>query len=184
MICGRRNTAGAILVVLVVRSIGTTLAFQRWKSRIQGGDFLLYIDSAHELITNGRLPDRGTLTSFASYAPPGTAWLMVPGVLLFTDPRLYEYPGSTILYFGTLVGIFLLARAYFGVGCALLAVVIYGLSFLGLGNASGLWPRGHPFFYVWMVYWTTRWVMSRKTTYLAAAIVTWAAGMYVFMEIA
>lgn len=181
---GRRNTAGCILVVLVVTATGLLFALQGWRTHIPTFDLLLDIDSARELITNGRLPDRGTLTSYGSYAPPGTAWLMVPGELLFTDPRLYEYPGSAILYFGTLVGVFLLARAYFGVGCALLAVAIYGLSWLGLGNAAGLWPRGHPFFYVWMVYWTTRWVMWRKTTYLAAAIVTFAAGMYVFMEIA
>ena len=181
---GRRNTAACILVVLVITGTGLLFELQGWRTRIPTFDLLPYIDSAHQLITNGRLPDRGTLTSYASYAPPGTAWLMVPGLLLFTDPRLYEYPGSAILYFGTLVGIFLLARAYFGVGCALLAVAIYGLSRVGLFYAASLWPRGHPFFYVWMAYWTTCWVMRRNTTYLAAAIVTWAAGMYVFMEIA
>jgi hypothetical protein len=173
-----------ILIVLLVTTIGLSLTLHGWKSRIPTFDLLPYIDGAHELIATGRLPDRGTLTSYGSYTPPGTTWLMLPGVLLFNDPRLYENAGSVILGAGTLPGIFLLARAYFGLGCAFLSVLLYGLSELGLFFSASLWPRGHAFFYVWMVYWAGQYVTQKKSEYLAAAMFTWAAGMYVFMEIA
>jgi hypothetical protein len=63
--------------------------------------------------------------------------------------------------------------------------VLYGLSAIGLSAAGSLWQR-YPihFFYIWMVYWTSQWVIQKKATYLAAAAITWASGMYVFMEIA
>jgi hypothetical protein len=147
-------------------------------------DLVPYIDRAHALLSDGSIPDRGTVTSFGSYAPPGTSWLFLPGVALFSDPRLFEFPGTGLLHVGTSIGIFLLARLYFGVRCALLAVLLYGLSELGLFFAGSLQPRGHPFFYVWMVYWACRWVARRDARYLAAALVTWVGGMYVFMEIA
>ena len=66
----------------------------------------------------------------------------------------------------------------------MLSVGLYGLSELGLHFAGSLWPRGHPAFYVWMIYWTGRWIRGGGAKYLTAALITWAAGLYVFMEIA
>ena len=110
---------------------------------------------------------------------------MAPGLFLFTDPRLFEYTGSVSLYIGTVLGIFLLARSYFGVRCAIFSVALYGLSEIGLCVAGSLWERlPLQFFYVWMVYWASRWVSQKESSYLAAAVITWASGMYVFMEIA
>jgi hypothetical protein len=169
----------------VVAAIGASLALQGWKSRIPTFDLLFSTNGAVELVANNRIPDRGALTSFASYNPPGGAWLMAPGVFLFTDPRLFEFPGSLILYFGTLTGIFLVARMYFGMPCAILSVALYGLSDLGLQVAGSLWER-FPlhFFYVWMVYGIGKWVERGNAKYLATAVVIWACGMYVFLEIA
>ena len=59
-------------------------------------DMLLAIDGAHELVARGQIPDRGSLTSYASHNPPGGAWLMAPGLFLFTDPRLFEYAGASV----------------------------------------------------------------------------------------
>ncbi len=168
----------------MVTALGLSLALQGWRSRIPEFDLLPYIDSVHQFLANGKFPDKGTLTSFGSYAPPGTAWLMLPGVFFLSDTRLYQYIGTAILYPLTLLGIFLLARRFFGTACGILSVVLYGLSEIGIGFAGSLWPRGHPLFYVWMVYWTERWITRRNANYLAAAIVAWALGMYVFMEIA
>src|SRR5437870_4477122 len=109
---------------------------------------------------------------------------MVPGLVTTKDPRLFEAAGAGILYLGTLAGIFFLARSFFGMRCAVLAVGLYSLSELGLFYSASLWPRGHPFFYVWMVYFAAQWASQKKAEYLAAAVLTWAAGMYVFMEIA
>lgn len=172
------------LAVLVVSAVGMSLALQGWKSRILTFDLLPNAYDAAAFLQDGRVPTRGTLTSLGSYAPPGTTWLIVPGVLLFDDPRVYQYVGSGALYVGTLLGLFGLAHRHFGMRTAILAVTLYALSSLGLFFAASLWPRGHAFFCVWTVYCTDLWVRSRNPNYFIAAVVTWAAGMYVFMEIA
>jgi hypothetical protein len=174
----------SLMIILLVCAMGVSLALQGWRSRIPTFDLLPFIERAHELVVHGSIPDRGGLTSLSSFIPPGIAWLLVPGVLLFRDPRLFEYVAATILYGGTLLGIFLLARNYFGQACAFLAVGLYAFSELGLHYASSLWPRGHPFFYVWMVYWTLKWVKTGNGKFFVLAIVSAALGMYVFMEIA
>ncbi len=180
----RRPLARDTIVVLLVGALGMALALQGWRSRVPGTDVIPYIDGAHGLLSHGRLPDRGVVTSFSSYAPPGLAWVVLPGASLFSDPRLFDIPGNAILHLGTLIGIFLLARACFGVRGAFLSMLLYGVSQPGLMFAGSFGPRGHPFFYVWMAYWTCWWVARRDPRYLAGALVTWLAGMYAFMEIA
>jgi hypothetical protein len=172
------------LALLLVIALGVLLASQGWKSRIPNFDMLTTIAAAQELVDSGRLPDKGVVTSFGSFAPPGLTYLMLPG-LAFGDPRLFEYIGSTALYIGTLIGIFSLSRRYFGRRCALLAVSVYGLSALGLTAANTLFFQCDTHcFYVWMVYCTARWVERDNPRFLAAALLVWAAGMYVFMEMA
>ncbi|MBI3979949.1 MAG: hypothetical protein HY331_17380, partial [Chloroflexi bacterium] len=180
----RHPSVRAAAVVLVVAAAGLALAIQGWRARTPTFDLVSPILSAHALVSQGVVPDRGTLSGFGSFIPPGTSWLLAPGVLLFRDPRLYEFVGGGLLYVGTLVGLLLLVRACFGMRCAALSVLFYGLSGTGLYFAGSLWPRGHPFFFVWMVYWIVRWVQQRNPSFAAAAIATWAAGMYVFMELA
>src|SRR5215510_4878630 len=87
-----------ILVVAIVAAIGTSLALQGWKARIPFFDLVTTIDDAHQLVESGRIPVKGVLTSYTSFAPPGDAWLMAPGVLFLKDPRLFEYIGSISLY--------------------------------------------------------------------------------------
>ncbi len=169
----------------LIAVVGIALSLQGWKSRLPVFDLIVAIDGAHELSLGDRIPDRGSLSSFASYNPPGPAWLMTPGLLLFRNPQLFEYVGSIALYLGTLFGIFLLARSYFGPNCAILSAALYAVSFLGLQVASSLWDRlPLHFFYVWMVYWLVQWINRKNANYLGAAIVTCALGMYVFLEIA
>ena len=180
----RRQLIYSLVFVLVVAVTGMAFAVQGWRSRFQTFDLLPHIQGARDLVERGRIPDRGCLSRFASHIPPGTTWLLVPGLLIFDDPRLHEFAGTGLLFSGTLIGIFLLARACFGLQCALISAALYGLSQLGLHFAASLWPRGHPFFYVWMIYFTDRWVREKNPKHLAFALVTWAAGMYVFMEIA
>jgi hypothetical protein len=182
---GRHAFAGAVLVVVLTGTAGVSLAFQGWRSRIpEAQDWLLDLDSARALITMGQVPNRGTVTSYGSYAPPGTAWLFAPGVAVFSDPRLMQGPGAVILYLGTLIGIVVLAQAHFGARGAALAAAMYALSQPGLILAGMLTPKGQPFFYVWMVYWICQWVARREPRYLAAAASTWAVGAWVFLVIA
>jgi|GEM_PF-1781851 len=179
------DAARSMLIVVLVATVGGSLALQGWKSRTPAFDLLLATEGAFEFVLDQRIPDRGALASFAAYNPPGGAWLMIPGVFLFTDPRLYEFVGSLTVYIGTLLGVLLLARTCFDMRCATLAVVLYGLSELGLLVAGSVWDRlALHFFYVWMTYWIVQWVTERNAKYLVAAIVTLATGLYVFMEMA
>jgi hypothetical protein len=175
------HAAGAILVVALV---GTSLAFQGWNSRLMNFDHVNFVDAAARFLSEGALPDRGDVSSYWAYATPGTAWLMIPGMVVFHDPRLYEAVGSAALYVGTLAGLFLLARMTFGSRCAYLTLIAYGLSRNGLFNAGSLWSIGNPFFYVWMVFFCILWVTRNNAAYLAAAIVVWSVGMYVDMVLA
>lgn len=183
------STARGILLVALVGTFGVALALQGWHGWWVDNDLIEYVDGAHAFLTDGRVPDRGVVTSLGSYAPPGLTWFALPGAAMLSDPRLIDVPGNVLLYFGTLAGIFLLARSCFGERCAVLAVLLYGLSFRGLLFAGSMGqafpgPRAHPFFYVWMTYWTCRWVSRNDARYLAAALLTWAIGMYVFLELA
>jgi hypothetical protein len=180
----RQQLLCGIVVVHLVGAMGMLLALQGWRSRSVNFDLVPHVQSAQAFLAHGQLPDRGCLNGFASFIPPGTTWLFLPGVFVFNDPRLFEVLGSGLLFLGTLLGIFVLAYDCWGLRCALLAVGLYGLSELGLHFAGSLWPRGHPCFYVWMLYWTGRWIRCREAKYLTAALITWAAGMYVFLEIA
>jgi hypothetical protein len=173
-----------ILVVLLTATVGMSLALQGWKSRIPSFDLVTYVHSTRDFLATGTFPQHGDTGSYGNFKPPGTAWLMVPSALLFADPRLSEYVGTGILYVVGLIGIFLLARFFFGVWCACFSVVLYGLSQHGLFFAGSLWPNGRPEFYIWIVYFTTLWVSRRDSKYLAFAGTVWAIGMHVDMAIA
>lgn len=180
----KRDWTLAAGVILMVGGAGLVLAFQGWRGRGPDEDVTAAIVRAAALVARGQLPTRGSLSDLDSYFPAGTAWLAVPGVLMFSDARLVELLGSGALYLGSLAGVFLIGRRYFGALVASLATLLYGLSAPALIMASQLWPRGHPFFFIWMVYLTGRWVDRRDARYLAGACTVWAAGMYVYMELA
>lgn len=174
--------ARTALLLLLVATPGL-IASQGWRTRLPA--YLEYLDGAHALISAGTLPDHGHITSYESYSPPGAAWLVAPGMWLFSDPRLVEVPANVLLHLGTLLGIFVLARSCVGVRAAALSVLLYAVSepalqALPIGNP----PQGHQFFYVWTACWTSRWVARQDPRYLAATLITWSAGMYVHMEIA
>ena len=178
-------TPVAVVLLVFLATTGSLIAVQGWNTRIPAFDLLLDIDNAHSLVNRVQVPDRGVLTSFASYSPPGVSWLMALGVSLFSDPRLIEYPATVLLYSGTLLGIFLVARLCFGMPSAILAAAVYAFSNLGLHVAHTLWHK-YPlhFFYVWIIYCLLQWVIRRGAGYLAGSIFIWIVGMYVYMEIA
>ena len=172
-------------LALLLAAVGVVLILQGWQSRIPNFGVLTTIDAAQEFIDHHRLPEKGAITSFGSFTPPGAMWLMLPGLLIFRDPRLFECVGSLSLYVGTFLGIFFLARRCFGRDSALVAALLYGFSELGLTAGSSLFQR-YPiqFFLVWVVYFVVRWVDDNDGRWLAAATLTWAAGMNVHMELA
>ena len=178
------ETLRGVAAVLLLGAAGWLLALQGWKSRPPAFDMLTYFNNADALVHHGVIPRVGDVSSYGSFSPPGTSWFMALGLFVFHDPRLYEKAGSGLLYVGTLLGVFLLARAAFGRRCAYLSVFLYALSSLGLSIAGSLWPIGHPFFYVWMGYLAVQWVKRQQGSYLAAALLVWVVGMNVDMTIA
>jgi hypothetical protein len=164
---------------------GLALGLQGWRNRLYDIDFFPDMENAINLVQKGQIPARGNLSSFGSYNPPGPSCLWVPGVLLTNEPRLFPVPGSALIYVATLIGVFLLARDFFGTPCACLATAAYGLSGLGLAIASSPWQR-HPMqaFVVWTVYGACRWARHQDAKALVLALAAWAGGTYVFMEMA
>ena len=179
-----RRRIRTLILIALVSVVGLALALRGWNSRHMLFDNANFIEGAEQLLTDGILPERGDVSSYRAFATPGTSWLLLPGMLIFDDPRLYEFVGSAALYVGTLAGVFLLAEMCFGLRCAFLSILLYGLSRNGLFYAGSLWSIGHPFFYVWTVYFCFRWVKENNSNSLAAALTIWAAGMYVDMVVA
>ena len=180
----RRKSIYGFGVVLAVALLAAVLTAQGWRSRLLSFDLVPHLHQAHALVGLDALPSHGDLGSYGSFAPPGPAWMMAPGVALFDDPRLSQYIGASLLHLVTLLGVFLLARKYFGTRCAILAVVLYGLSAQGLFWAGSLWPIGSPDMVIWLVYLASEWVTRNDGRFLAAALVAWALGMYLDLAIA
>ena len=82
------NGAG---IALLLAALCVLLMLQGWKSRIPGFGVITAIEAAQEFIDHHRLPEKGAITSSESFTPPGLTWLMLPGVLMARDPRLFEY---------------------------------------------------------------------------------------------
>jgi len=172
-----------IAVIFCVAVVSVALTMQGWRSRIPAFDNLTYIYDARNFLQTGALSRFGDTDSYGSYSPPGTAWLMLVGMVLFRDPRLFEYAGAALLHIATLIGLFLLGRRFFGLWCAGLAVLLYGLSANALFFAGSLWPIARPDFYVLAVLLACWWVLKKDARYLAASLAVWGLGMYVDMAI-
>jgi hypothetical protein len=169
--------------ICVICLLGSILAVQGWKSYPISLDLVSRVNAAQALIEHGHIPDRGTISDFLAYAPPGSVWLMLPGMLLFKDCRLFESFSSLALYCGTIAGIFVLARIFFGSSTALLAALLFAFSSIGLGLGQSFGSKSHPFFYVWMVYFLARWMRQRDAKYLVFSLVSWGVGVYVLAGI-
>ncbi|MBN2084376.1 MAG: hypothetical protein JW748_04065 [Anaerolineales bacterium] len=171
---------GWILAVTIASSL---LLYSGWKERspYDSPDILAHQGNAIDLISNGVIPYRGQGLSYSGWAPPGTSFLMVPGVLLMSDPRLAEVPGAVLLHFGTLLFLFLIIRDLFGRGPAWAAVAVAG--FMPVTGPM-LWPNGHPFFVVGMLYCLMGWVRGRSPHWFSAALLLAGLGMYVYFSLA
>lgn len=181
-----RHRRGRLALIALAAAIvaGLVLAGQGWRHRGPDEDVLRALVQAHAFVQEGRVPRYANHTDLGSHFPPGTMWLALPGVLLTPQSRHAEAIGSVTLYLATLAGLFVLATRYFGRSTAIVAASLYALSPVAVTLAPILWPRGHPFFLVWMAYAATRWVDDDDGRWLALAGVVWAAGLYVHLELA
>ena len=152
--------------------------------RFVGMDFLLHFHALEAFFERGEWPSRGHITSLGSFAPPGTAWLLLPGWWFFDDLRRAETVGTLVLHGFTLWGIAVLGARIGGEKTAILAMLFYASSPRGLFFASSLWPVGHTVFVIWLVVFAARWITEKRARFLCGALLTWAAGGFVFLATA
>jgi hypothetical protein len=164
--------------------LSSCLAWQGWRSIPPFDEAIPDFLGASAFLQTGTFPSRGNIGSYNSINPPGAAWLVLPGMMVFSDYRLFELCGSLLLHLGTLVGLFLLGSLAFRRSTARMAVLLYAFSPIGLFFAGSLWQRGLPFFFVWFVLFTVFWRIRGNGLYLAAALITFAAVMNMYMAIA
>jgi hypothetical protein len=169
--------------IVAITLAASLLMYSGWRdqSPFDSPDILAHQGNAIDLLRSGVIPYRGQGLSYSGWGPPGTSYLMVPGVLLMPDPRLAEVPGAVLLHFGTLLFLFLIVRGSLGRGAAWAAVALAGL--LPIIGPT-LWPNGHPFFVVGMLYFLIRWVRDRAPHAFSAALLLAGLGMYVYFTIA
>ncbi|MBN1438491.1 MAG: hypothetical protein JW929_03700 [Anaerolineales bacterium] len=169
--------------ILAVTAASSLIFYAAWRESgpFDSPDIRTHQANAIEFIRNGVIPYRGQGLSYSGWGPPGTSFLMIPGVLLFSDPRLAEVPGAVLLHLGLLAFLFFLARDTIGRVAAWAAVPLAG--FLPLVGPS-LWPNGHPFFVAGMAYFLVRWVRGRSPHMFSAAFLLAGLGMYVYFTLA
>jgi hypothetical protein len=178
-----------ISAVVALSIFIVAISLQGWKAQplFPSGhmsDLATQVTAADDLIYKGQIPNIGGVSSLFGRIPPGTAWLLVPGFLMFDDPRLFEVPGSAVLFLLTLAGIVITGRALYDETLGWLAACLYALSPIGLFFASSLWPRGHPFFVIWTLYFCCLAIQRSRPIWFVLASAVYLFGMYVYIEIA
>jgi hypothetical protein len=171
---------GWIVAIAVASSL---LMYSGWQEQgpFDSPDTLAHQANAVDLLRQGVIPYRGQGLSYSGWGPPGTSFLMLPGVVLMQDPRLAEVPGAFLLHLGTLLFLFLIVRGALGRGAAWAAVALAGMLPI---TGPTLWPNGHPFFILGMLYFLIRWVRDRSQHAFSAALLLAGLGMYVYFTIA
>lgn len=174
----------AIISVLVLAVVSMIVAAQGWGGCLPGFDLIPHVLDADKFIEKGVIPSYGCLSSLGSYIPPGTTWLLIPGRLLFSDPRLVAVPGASVLHFLTLAGIYCLGRWCWNRKVGILAVVLFAFSPLALGVVLRYWPcaRFPMAATVWVAYFLCRWAFDKNAVSFGAAIVVLMLGLYVHLE--
>ena len=176
-----------VAALLLLCAIALALSLQGWRSRELSPlftDLVTQIMAADSLLRTGHIPEIGGVSSFFGRIPPGQAWLLVPGVLMFDDPRLFAVPGSAILLLLTVIGIVLAGRALYSERLGWIAASLYAISPFGLFYASSLWPRGHPAFVIWTLILVYLAIARSQGAWLMVAAAVFSAGTYVYIEIA
>ena len=178
-----------IIVVLAVAAVSFLMSLQGWKThfspdRGQDYDLVVPMEEARQFIEGGRIPITSGRASMLASLPPGVSWLLVPGEVIFKDPRLYESVGAGLLFFLTVFGIMLIGKEIFDTETAIAAALLYAMSPIGLHFATSLWPRGHPCFVVWTILLSLLAVRRSNAKLLASGILVYAMGLYFFLEIA
>jgi hypothetical protein len=174
-----RLEATPLAIVLVATLIVTIVWFQGWKERLLNNlDTIIFYKQAYGLVHGGQIPDHGQIYSYGSYSPPGTAYLIAPGMLISTDPRLYEVPLNILFYVGTVTLTYFLGRMLGGAWTGAVSALALAVSRLGQRNIIET-----QLLVVATIFFAYLWAARRKPAALSAALIALAAGLYVYPNI-
>ena len=178
---GKKGIWIDLLLILTVGTLILLLKYEGWRSwELVNLDMLPYYSGAHDFLTSGAIPEKGELSSYNAYNPPGTVYLMIPGMLLTSDPRLQTLAGTALLFFGAVFFLYLAVREISPRAMAISTALVFEVSDLGL---MGLWPVGHPFYITASLYFLLVWIKRRSAGALGAALAVLAFGLYVDLAI-
>jgi hypothetical protein len=170
-----------LFLILAVGAFSICTRYEGWRGKeLLNIDMVPYYLGVQDFLSTGKIIEKGELASYHSYNPPGTFYFMIPGVLLVSDPRLQDLPGTILIVFATLVFLYLAVREAAGRAPALAAGLVYGASRVGF---MGLWPIGHPLFLVASLYFLLLWVKRRAGWALAVNLALLALGLYMDLAI-
>ncbi len=168
-----------ILLALVLFSF--LMRYQGWRSTpLANLDMLVYYRSAELTLHGGGLMEKGDVSSYRSFQPPGTEYLVLPAVALLKDPRLFSLPGDLLVNIAAMVFLYLIFRQAFNRGLALAICIVFGCSRLVF---MGMWPIGHPAYVLGMLWFLMQWIRKRSAWWLFGALVIGAFGLYVDLAI-
>jgi len=176
---GSQVSCGALVVVAtwLVAECG-------WRAHAFGMDLIPAARAAIDFVRTGKLPEKSCLSSTCGYNPPGTSWLLLPGIVMFRDPRLFEAPGTLALHAITVAGLITTASLLSTVEVGFVTVLLYSVGPVGLFFCASLWPRSPPAFSVWTLAFLLLYLKSNRSYYFGLAILTFGAGLFVFLEMA
>jgi hypothetical protein len=171
-----------LLVVLITVPASMTLTGRF--SSLPHNDLVQDTTNAYNFVHHGEFPKHSGISTYFGMIPPGISYAFVPGMIVFGDnPTAAERFGAALMFAGTLVGLYLWLNSRLGFWPTALSMLIFTAGRSGVFYLFSLWPRGHVFFVVWFLYFLTLWVERRKSFWLGAALVVFAASTYWFMEL-
>jgi hypothetical protein len=147
-------------------------------------DILNDYENAVALLHAQGLPAWGAISSFGSVNPPGVSYGMLAGIVFGggMDPGAAQRMASVFWFGVSLIGLFLFLHQRFGRRAAILGTLIYGFSGPGAFFAVSMWPRAHPAFLIWLLYFADRWCLQRNSNAIGWIIAISAFATYWMLE--
>lgn len=172
-----------VLPVAALAALAIASSFLGRTEALPHPDLVRDIANARAFLETGALPQAGSVSSLNFYNPPGVSYGFLPGLVLFPhDPILAERASAALLFLATLAGLLAIAAPRLGHRAAALVCTCYTLSPCGVFYLTSLWPRAHPAFLIWMLFFSLRWAEKGRARDLALSLAFYAAGCFWFME--
>jgi hypothetical protein len=162
-------------------AIAVLIRNEGWRNQtLSDSDLLPYFLGAEAQLHSGTFLDHGDLSSYNSFAPPGTVYWVLMGAAVMPDLRLYALPANFLLNLAAAILLYLLLRNALGRAIGMTAGLVYCISLLGY---QSIWPIGHPAYILSILTCTVWWIRSRNAWALFFACVIGAFGLYVDLAI-